>query len=579
MEFKELLNSYMKLLNCSAKTLAEVSDLSPTVLSRYRNGERVPGSDSKQLQKLSLGISVLAEQTGRTGLTQETVHSSFAEILNARKTNPRILADNLNMLISVLEINKAELSRFLNYDPSYLSRICSGQRTPANTDKFILDVCRFVVRRFSRDTDRIATAGLLGCEPEELSDDYVYQTRLTCWFGNRNIIPENADHINRFLKVLNNLDLEKYDAFCIDPSHFEERRAMPENTSHTYYGISEMEDAELEFLFTTIKEPSGESVCMCSDIPVTYAKENSMFRKEWLKLMCCLAGTERQLNVIHNLSLPFEEIMLLFEKWLPIYIMGQVNVYYLKEIPNNVYSNLNYVSGSTALSNESITGFLADGKAYLTTIPEEIRYYRRKAECLMTHAQPMMEIYREKQREGFIDFLEADSRTSGTRREYLSVPPAYVMEESFIRDILERNQVEASLAEEILLCSAKNQSRILSILSHGHLYTEVPILSEEEFRTKPMVLHVPGIFFKEPVYYTYEDYLQHIGQLDSFAALHPTFSCKKTTVHALRNVQITIHEGRWVLVSRNCPPTVHFVVRHPKLRIELENMVIPMNGK
>ena len=140
MEFREMLNDYMRMFNCTAKTLAMASDLSPTVISRYRSGERIPMPGSIQFEKLCHGIADLAAQSGRSGLTPESVQTAFLEILASRKANPRILADNLNTLISVLEINKAELSRFLINDPSYLSRICSGQRTPSYTDKFIVDV-------------------------------------------------------------------------------------------------------------------------------------------------------------------------------------------------------------------------------------------------------------------------------------------------------------------------------------------------------------------------------------------------------------------------------------------------------
>ncbi|MBQ9065749.1 MAG: helix-turn-helix transcriptional regulator [Blautia sp.] len=185
MEFKDQLNQYMNTLNCSAKTLAEVSTLSPTVLSRYRNGERVPSAGSEQLKKLCYGISVIAEQNGHPEFSEEAVTGSFLEILSSKKPDPMILGSKLNQLISTLEINRAELSRFLNYDPSYLSRICSGQRTPANTGQFTLEVCRFVIRRYGRESDRSAIAELLGVPRSECSDDEATLRQLLSWFDSK----------------------------------------------------------------------------------------------------------------------------------------------------------------------------------------------------------------------------------------------------------------------------------------------------------------------------------------------------------------------------------------------------------
>ncbi len=182
MEFKEQLNTYMTVLDCSAKTLAEVSNLSPTVLSRYRNGERIPAPGSEQLQKLCSGISQLAQEAGRSDMDVDQIYTVFVDILNSNKPDPHVLGDKLNLLISALEINKAELSRFLNYDPSYLSRICSGQRTPSNSDKFILEVCRFISKRCARTSDKAAVADLIGCTPEALQDEESHVNILLSWF-------------------------------------------------------------------------------------------------------------------------------------------------------------------------------------------------------------------------------------------------------------------------------------------------------------------------------------------------------------------------------------------------------------
>lgn len=48
---------------------------------------------------------------------------------------------------------------------------------------------------------------------------------------------------------------------------------------------------------------------------------------------------------------------------------------------------------------------------------------------------------------------------------------------------------------------------------------------------------------------------------------------------AFRNIQICIHERKWVIVSKNKTPAIHFLIRHPKMRNAFENMVIPMIEK
>ena len=52
----ELLNKYLKELNCSSKKLSTESGLSESVISRYRSGERTPVKESEQMNKLTTAL-------------------------------------------------------------------------------------------------------------------------------------------------------------------------------------------------------------------------------------------------------------------------------------------------------------------------------------------------------------------------------------------------------------------------------------------------------------------------------------------------------------------------------------------
>ena len=52
MKFQEQLQQYIQACGCSGKELADASGLSASLISRYRNGERVPRQDQPQLLQL-----------------------------------------------------------------------------------------------------------------------------------------------------------------------------------------------------------------------------------------------------------------------------------------------------------------------------------------------------------------------------------------------------------------------------------------------------------------------------------------------------------------------------------------------
>ena len=46
-------------------------------------------------------------------------------------------------------------------------------------------------------------------------------------------------------------------------------------------------------------------------------------------------------------------------------------------------------------------------------------------------------------------------------------------------------------------------------------------------------------------------------------------------VHIFRNIQIQINAGKWVIVSQNNAPAIHFVIKHPKMIRAFEDFCRP----
>ena len=104
-------------------------------------------------------------------------------------------------------------------------------------------------------------------------------------------------------------------------------------------------------------------------------------------------------------------------------------------------------------------------------------------------------------------------------------------------------------------------------------------LTREEFEVYPLNLDLSNVFCEKGVAYTYEQYLAHLEDTDRFAADHPRYQVEKTSSQTFRNLQISIHEGRWAMVSKELVPSIHFVIHHPKLRRAIEEFIPPVAEK
>lgn len=575
MEFNQRLNEYIEELQCSAKDLAEASDLSPTVVSRYRSGERVPAADSEQLKKLASGIVDVAHSKGLYELDRESVLQELTDTLKGNDWNYELLLKHFNAVILVLNINISEMARGINYDASYISRIRSGQRHPSNMDHFIDNVCQYIVKRYNKAVDLEIVSSLLSVAVEEISEEDKYLEALQTWFYREE--SAEKDEIGSFLKQVDEFDLDEY----IKTIHFNELKVPPAlpvqlPTSKNYYGIEAMKEGTLDFLKATVLSKSMEPVYILDDTPIAEKARNSDFPKKWMFGIAMVLRKGLHIQMIHNLNRPFEEMMLGLEAWIPLYMTGQVTPYYLKGIHNQVFGHFLYTSGAAALSGEGIADHYENGKYYLTKNRTELAYYRQRSKDILSQASPLMEIYRKPDEKTFQAFLSADATVEGARHEVLATLPIYTISDELLQRMLARNGVEEEEQRNIVQKVAEFKRIAETILKKSPVRTEIPEPSQQEFQQYPMRLSLSGIFWEREIVYTYEEYLEHLEQTKEFAQKHENYHLQKVKEEAFRNIQITIHEGKWTMVSKNKCPAIHFVIRHPKLCDALENMVMPI---
>ena len=136
MNFKEVLNKYLKELNCSSKKLSNESGLSESVISRYRSGERTPLKNSEQLNKLTKALFNIAKDSGKNKYTFNKIVSDFNSLLTSNDFDYTTFGNNLNTLITSLNINTHEMSKYIVFDASHISRIRYGKARPSNPVEF-----------------------------------------------------------------------------------------------------------------------------------------------------------------------------------------------------------------------------------------------------------------------------------------------------------------------------------------------------------------------------------------------------------------------------------------------------------
>ena len=568
MNFKEVLNEYLKELNCSSKKLSNESGLSESVISRYRSGERTPLKNSEQLNKLTKALFNIAKESGKNKYTFDKIVSDFNIALPSDNFDYTTFSNNLNTLITSLNINTHEMSKYIVFDASHISRIRYGKAKPSNPVEFSNKICSYILNRYKNPDDINNLMMIIGCKKSDLSNEKIYST-LFNWLTSE-IVPVK-NQISDFLHHLDSFNLDNY----IKVIKFDELKvpSIPfykAKTKH-YYGIEEMKQGELNFFKGTVLSKSKEDIFMCSDMPMEDMAKDIDFGKKWMFAIAMCLKKGHHLNIIHNLDRPFNEMTLGLESWIPIYMTGQISPYYLSNLKNNIYNHLNYVSAAAALSGECINGFHNKGMYYLTTNKNEIEYYKEKSDLLLKKAKPLMEIYRESNIKEYHLFLKKDENIECDRTRYISSLPLFTISDELLIKILKRNKLTKEEINKIIKYKNNEFKHMNSILKKNKVFDYIYVIKEDEFISDTPSLLLNNLFIDKTINYTYKEYIEHLKLTNEYAKNNKNYNILTEEDKTFKNITITILKNNHVIISKNSNPTIHFVIRHPKLVAAIES--------
>lgn len=568
MNFKEVLNEYLKELNCSSKKLSNESGLSESVISRYRSGERTPLKNSEQLNKLTKALFNIAKDSGKNKYTFDKIVSDFNSTLASDNFDYTTFSNNLNTLITSLNINIHEMSKYIVFDASHISRIRYGKAKPSNPVEFSNKICSYILNRYKNPDDINNLMMIIGCKKSDLSNEKIYST-LFNWLTSE-IVPVK-NQISDFLHHLDSFNLDDY----IKVIKFDELKVpcipfYKAKTKH-YYGIEEMKQGELNFFKGTVLSKSKEDIFMCSDMPMEDMAKDIDFGKKWMFAIAMCLKKGHHLNIIHNLDRPFNEMMLGLESWIPIYMTGQISPYYLSNLKNNIYNHLNYVSAAAALSGECINGFHNKGMYYLTTNKNEIEYYKEKSDLLLKKAKPLMEIYRESNIKEYHLFLKKDENIECDRTRYISSLPLFTINDELLIKILKRNKLTKEEINKIIKYKNNEFKHMNSILKKNKVFDYIYVIKEDEFISDTPSLLLNNLFIDKIINYTYKEYIEHLKLTNEYAKNNKNYNILTEEDKTFKNITITILKNNHVIISKNSNPTIHFVIRHPKLVAAIES--------
>ena len=320
------------------------------------------------------------------------------------KIDYNLFVDNFNVLQEELNLTTVEISNAVGYDSSFISRMKSKERKPADFEIFIDKLRNYIISLCQNENTKSILVQILNCSNEDINNIEIFKEIFTKWICSQHIDSKPDDVLN-FLTKLDNFNLNDY--INTDFSKIKVPTVpVLFKSSKMYFGIEGRKQAEGEFLKTTLLSKSNEPIFFYSDLPMTQTGEDEEFKKKWVFAMSVLLKRGLHLNMVHTLNRPVNELLLGLENWIPIYMTGSISPYYFKNPPSNFFNGSECTSGSIALTSECIKYNEKKSKFYLTTKKDEVEFEKEKSKYMLSKATPLMTIYKDKDKAEYEEFIK-----------------------------------------------------------------------------------------------------------------------------------------------------------------------------
>lgn len=331
----------MDLLECNGKELSIASSIKQPIISCYRNNTRIPKYNSNNFNNLINGLLIISKNKN-INLNEDDIRNTFKNCFKIDDIDFDIFKINFNNIINYLKINVSDLSKYIGFDSSFISKIKSGIRKPANLNEFVTKTSKFIINNYNNNL-------------QELIKNEVNYNNLYTW-----LIHNKEENLSIHIK----------------------------NNSKIYYDLNGYKEAILESLKqSTIL--NDKEIFLFNNMPITEINKDLQFIKQCHEHVNIILNKGIKLNVILNLERPINELTNELNFWIPLNMTGKINFYYLKD-KSNVNKTIDYVSDNIILHGECILNNINTSKILVSNKKNDIKYYKDNMELIFSKVKPLI---------------------------------------------------------------------------------------------------------------------------------------------------------------------------------------------
>ena len=282
-----------------------------------------------------------------------------------------VFKEKLTFLMGITGTNNRQLAKAIMVDPSLVSRLCSGKRTPPNNAEYIKSIADYFSTRVNSDLQMDILTRAIGESYIDFSDKEKSTKIIESWLANNDTVSQSYG----------NMLLQSFEGVTSPVCEEFAEEIYPLNTIHNdkkqqvynFYGNEGKQQATLFFLELVLSAKKTSEIKIANGNNTEWLWKNRDFSKQ---LSSCIKKAVMQGHTLTRIIPSDQNVTMSFDtvnRWLPLYSTGKVHSYYYPYHRDKIFSRTLYVAPEiAALFSTSIGNQPESGLTILTTNPEMI---------------------------------------------------------------------------------------------------------------------------------------------------------------------------------------------------------------
>lgn len=562
MSFMDKFNMLLNEFNVTNIEFATKSHINSTLISKYRNGKRIPSKNSDTVKKISKTFLEIAENKNmKTILLKKCktldifsyFNADLSEKIFSPKENHTTFGANLTKIMNILNLTNATLALKIPIDPSLISKYRNGIRKPAINTALTKRLINYLAMTTVQDEKITVISNLLKIDLSKKSLGEIELSISNYLFNDTDTYHIEFEKTKEFLETIENLKLNT-NTLNFDIQNLISKTTY-KNHSNLYIGEKGLQESVIRFLSNVISKKRESDILLFSNQNISWMSKDVTFSKIWSMLMIYTLLGNNKIKIIHTLNRNADELFSALSKWMPLYLTGLIEGYY-NTYSDELFSNTIFLEQDFGLYGSTLKGNEKNAIYHYTNEIKELNTIKKQFDKLFRNSKTLIKSYM-----NFNDYYEIINNSKEVTSLLTGLSFA-TMSKSLLIKILKRNKI-------------KNSKKIIEIYNSLKV-TNTTVMDEHLYIPKyhnNIKINIPIYLLNKDIYYTKEEYKEHLTNIEHLKNKNSNYNLTILDKQIYKNLEIIIIKNKCALIVKTDEPHIVFCFEHINLIKNLKKYI------